>query len=304
MHRDGGLPLTSSLESEVRAAFAETANPDGLSGEALCRALGDIKAKKRALTDAIADAGYRAPDNDSLAVLNWVDATFALWAEQSPLAEELQKSLQRLRPLAAAFALSDPRFFIPGGHALHRLLDVIHEGFLGWHASLGNNATGMLDGVREVIDRARSDFPSEPRVDEMLALVSSKIRGHHAQLQQLEGPLLEREFTSLGEDAYRITVANALNGILAEHEVPGSVAGFIKSDWYESGLKIAAEQGLQSDAWRNFLDTTALLADAVQPVDQSDAAAQERLYTAMQQLRATLSKQLVSLYPDADAAAA
>ena len=298
-----GLPLTRSLEGEVRASFAGAANPDGLTGEALCRALGDISAKNRPLSQAISEAGYRDPDGDGTAILDWVDATFALWSEQYPLATELQTILEKTRPLAAAFALTDPRFFIPGSHALHRLLDVIHQGFLGWHPGLGGNAAGMLDGVREVIERACSDFPSEPRVDEMLALLGQKIDGHHAQLQQLQGPLLERELTSLGDDAYRITVAGAMNNILAEHEVPGSVARFIKSDWYESGLRIAADQGLNSDAWRNFVDTTALLADAVQPVDRDDAAAQERLHTTMQQLPATLSKQLVSLQPDADAAA-
>ena len=63
-------------------------------------------------------------------------------------------------------------------------------------------------------DRRRQDlgqiFDIFLKLDEkLLALLGQKIDGHHAQLQQLQGPLLERELTSLGDDAYRITLAVA-----------------------------------------------------------------------------------------------
>jgi len=119
----------------------------------------------------------------------------------------------------------------------------------------------------------------------------------------LDDALLEREWTTLGDDAARLSVAKALNKILSQHELPGSVARFIKSDWLESGIQTVREQGFKSDAWRTFTDTTQLLAEAVQPVSRSDESGQRRLNTTMQQLPATLSKLLVSLQPDADAVA-
>ncbi len=297
------LPLTRSLEAEVRAEFAITPVSEGLSGSALVKVLSDIDPQGQPLVTALSNAGYKNPDSDSQAVLRWIDATFAHWSSHYPLAPEMQELVLRASPLSAAFALADNRFYVPGGHALHRLLDVIHSGFLGWYAGLGPSAVSMLDGAREVMERVRSDFPSEPRVDEMLALLRGKMEGHHQQLGQLDDVLLEREWTTLGDGAIHLAVAKTLNNILAQNELPGSVARFIKSDWFESGVQTAGQQGLNSDAWHAFIDTTQLLAEAVQPVDRTDEPGQRRLNTTMQQLPATLSKHLVSLQPDADAVA-
>ena len=297
------LPLTRSLEADVRAEFAVTPVSEGLSGSGLIKVLGDLDVHGESLLAGLSEAGYKNPDSDSEAVIRWVDATFNHWARHFPLAPQMQALVERMRAMAAAFALTDARFYVPGGHALHRLLDVIHSGFQGWHAGLGSSATSMLEGAGDVVERACSDFPSEPRVDEMLALLREKMAGHHRQLEQLDDALLEREWTTLGNDAARLSVAKALNKILSQHELPGSVARFIKSDWLESGIQTVREQGFKSDAWRTFTDTTQLLAEAVQPVSRSDESGQRRLNTTMQQLPATLSKLLVSLQPDADAVA-
>ena len=297
------MPLTRSLEADVRAEFAIAPVSDGLSGTGLVDVLGSLDPGDQSLPEALSRAGYKNPDSDSEAVLRWIDATFDHWASHYPLAQEMQALVRRTSPLAAAFALQDTRFYVPGGHGLHRLLDVIHNGFLGWHAGLGANAKGMLDGAREVIERTRSEFPSEPRVDEMLRLLRDKMAGHHRQLEQLDEVLLEREWSNLGDDAVRLSVTLMLNEVLAGNELPGSVARFIKSDWFESGVKTARQEGLSSDAWQAFTDTTQLLAEAVQPVDRGDDAGQRRLSTTMLQLPATLSRHLVSLQPDSDAVA-
>lgn len=297
------LPLTRSLEADVRAEFAVTPISEGLSGSALVKVLGDLNVQGESLLAALSEAGYKNPDSDSEAVIRWVDATFNHWTSHFPLAPEMQALVEGMRPMAAAFALTDARFYVPGGHALHRLLDVIHSGFQGWHAGLGASAISMLEGAGDVVERACSDFPSEPRVDEMLALLREKMEGHHRQLEQLDDVLLEREWTTLGDDAARLSVAKALNKVVSEHELPGSVARFIKSDWFESGVQTVREQGFKGDAWRTFTDTTQLLAEAVQPVSRNDESGQRRLNTTMQQLPTTLSKLLVSLQPDADAVA-
>ena len=287
----------------MRAEFAITPLSEGLSGSALVKVLSDVDPQGQPLVAALSNAGYKNPDSDSEAVLRWVDATFAHWSSHYPLAPEMQELVLKASPLAAAFALADNRFYVPGGHALHRLLDVIHSGFLGWHADLGSSAVTMLEGAREVMERVRSDFPSEPRVDEMLALLRGKMEGHHQQLGQLDDVLLEREWTTLGDGAIRLSVAKTLNKILVKNELPGSVARFIKSDWFKSGVQTARLQGFNSDAWHAFIDTTQLLAEAVQPVDRTDEPGLRRLNTTMQQLPATLSKHLVNLQPDADAVA-
>lgn len=297
------LPLTRSLETEVLSAFAVPARGEGLKSESLIAALEALQANDISLTQAIADAGFMQANAESQAILDWVESIFDHWSTAYPTSPELQLALQQARSLAAAFALKDSRFFVPGGHALHRLLDTAHQGLIGWHKGLGDAGSAAFESTRELLERARRNFPSEPQVDEALELFTQKITTHRAQLARLDTILLEREAATLGESASRISVALALNDILAKHAVPGSVARFIKSDWYESGVLIIARYGDGSSEWRNFINTTQLLADAVQQVKRDDVQAQQRLQNTMQQLPGTLSRQLLSLNPDTDATA-
>lgn len=297
------LPLTRSLETEVLSAFAVSMRAEGLKAESLIAALEALQTSDIALTQALTDAGFMQANAESQAILDWIEAVFEHWGSAYPTSPELQRLLQQARSLAAAFALHDSRFFIPGGHALHRLLDTIHQGLAGWHKGLGDASGAAFESARDAIVRARRNFPSESQVDEALELLNQKIQTHRAQLERLDAPLLEREATTLGDAISRITVALALNDILAKHAVPGSVARFIKSDWYESGILMIARYGDGSSEWRNFINTTQLLVDAVQQVKHDDVQGQQRLQNTMQQLPGTLSRQLLSLQPDADAAA-
>ena len=297
------LPLTRSVEADVLAVFSVPTRTEGLKIETLLSALGGIETTDSSLNDALSDAGFKQATSDNQPVLDWIDAVFAHWKTAYPLAPELHVVLQQARSLAAAFALRDRRFFIPGGHVLHRLLDAIHNGFAGWHKALGGAAISALDGARDALVRSRQDFPSEEQVAEALEILSQKIQAHEQQLQQLGRVLMDREAITLCDEAAQITAAVAINEILAEHEVPGSVARFIKSDWYESGVLIINRNGEQSDDWRNFMSTTQLLVDAVQPVGINDAPGQSRLQTTMHQLPATLARQLLSLAPNDDAIA-
>ena len=297
------LPLTRSVEADVLAVFSVPTRTEGLKIETLLSALGGIETTDSSLNDALSDAGFKQATSDNQPVLDWIDAVFAHWTTAYPLAPELHVVLQQARSLAAAFALRDSRFFIPGGHVLHRLLDAIHNGFAGWHKALGGAAISALDGARDALVRSRQDFPSEEQVAEALEILSQKIQAHEQQLQQLGRVLMYREAITLCDEAAQITAAVAINEILAEHEVPGSVARFIKSDWYESGVLIINRNGEQSDDWRNFMSTTQLLVDAVQPVGINDAPGQSRLQTTMHQLPATLARQLLSLAPNDDAIA-
>jgi multidrug efflux pump subunit AcrA (membrane-fusion protein) len=299
---DDRLSLTRSLEAEVRAAYAVESR-EGLNRSALLAALENLRPERQTIEAALKSAGFMPPDAEDAPILHWVDSVFEHWHAHYPLAGDLHAILDNARPLAAAFALKDSRFFTPGAHALHRLLDVMHEGFAGWYDGLGGNSRNALEGAREAIERARRNFPSEPEVDSTLELLSQKISGHAAQLARLDPILLERETATMGEDIARIESAIVINELLEAHQVPGSVARFMKSDWFESGIIIAEREGVQSDAWRSFQATTQLLVDAVQPVTSGDPEGQNRLQQTMQHLPGTLSRQLHSLQPDSDAVA-
>jgi|GEM_PF-826004 len=303
MQDEDRLPLTSTIEAEIRSAFAVPYREGGMGRSALLAALEKLDPTEQTLEAALAGAGFMPSNADDAPILRWIDATFSHWQARYPLDNALQNPIAHIRPLAASFALTDDRFFIPGGHGLHRLLDAIHNGLNGWQASLGGSSQNALEGVREAVQRARRDFPSEPQVDNTLAAFQQKLRSHEAQLKQLDQVLLEREAATLVDDSARLRTAIAINQLLVAHQVPGSVARFLKSDWLESGIIIARRHGFDSDAWRNYIRTSQLLVDAVQPVAEDDLDGQQRLQQTMQQLPQTLARQLESLQPDSDAVA-
>ena len=291
--------LAGFISEEQRESHGEKT----LSEIVLWDALAHLEPDQTNLLDALAQDGYEAIDSDSAAILSWIDATFTCWEHEVTLAPEAQQLANRFRPIAAAFALTDSRFFTPGAHGLHRLVDVFYDFLKGWHGGLGDKALYRLTTAADIMDRIRHDFPSEPRVDEARIFFEQKIGEHHAQLEKLDTLLLERELANLGADAIRQAAAWLLNTEITQVELPESVAQFIASDWYESGVCIAQEHGFDSTQWRTFTDTTQLLVDVVQPVSRTNSDELHRLYMTMQQISITLSKQLVSLKHDAEAVA-
>lgn len=291
--------LAGFISEEQRESHGEKT----LSEIVLWDALANLEPDQTNLLDALAQDGYEAIDSDSAAILSWIDATFTCWEREVTLAHEAQQLANRLRPIAAAFALTDSRFFTPGAHGLHRLVDVFYDFLKGWHGGLGDTALYRLTTAADILDRIRHDFPSEPKVDEARIFFEQKIGEHHAQLEKLDTLLLERESANLGADAIRQAAAWLLNTEITQVELPESVAQFIASDWYESGVCIAQEHGFDSTQWRTFTDTTQLLVDVVQPVSRTNSDELRRLHITMQQISITLSKQLVSLKNDAEAVA-
>lgn len=278
------LPLTRSLQAEVLSAFAVPERAEGLDTPSLITALETTHTTDTSLTQGLARAGYMQASAHDQAVIDWIDAVFEQWTRVYPLPRELNDCLQSTRAMAAAFALEDSRFFVPGGHVLHRLLDLVHSGLTGWHRDLGEAGNAAFDSAKDVLQGAWRDFPSESRVEEALDLLKQQVKAHCATLAGLDTALLARETEAMGVDLSSLSTALALNDILAEHLVPGSVARFIKSDWYESGVLTMTRHGEDSGEWRNFINTTQLLVDAVQPVKLNDMRGQERLQNTMQQL--------------------
>lgn len=281
------LALTESLEGEVRAAFAVDTSTTGLpTGETLA-ALKTLNTRSRALDAALALDGARANAQDQ-AILNWVDSVFDYWQEHFPMAAELMEVLNQTRPLAAAFALSDKQFFIPGGHGAHRLLDLIHDGFIGWHAGLGASAQSVPKHIEDCLNNARQDFPNEFRVDTVIAALTRVINDHQSRLGEMESVLLQREATLLGDTGRKLEVAHALNGFLRSYRIPRVVEQFIRADWYPAGIKIAEQHNFNSEAWLGYLETTRHLFEAMQPQEQSSEINQETIKALPQQLATQL----------------
>ena len=254
---DGHLVLTRSLEIEVRTAFASQPRTEGLTGEALIEALSTLQiAENQTLLIALADRGHELVASEPAAVLDWVDAAFAGWSAHYSLELELTGLIQRVRPLAAAFACSEDRFFTPGAHALHRLLDTLYEGFAGWSSDLGESARSAVEAVEEIIQRCLQDFPSEPAVDHTVQLLEQKISGYSSQLARLDAGLIEREATAMVGAVTRRAVGEQISQKLGNAIFPDKLATFIGGDWFETGIGLATNLGTNNDVWQQYVEIT------------------------------------------------
>jgi hypothetical protein len=189
-------------------------------------------------------------------VLDWVDATFAHWPARYSLEPTLTGLIQRIRPLAAAFACCEDRFFTPGAHALHQLLDTLYEGFAGWSSDLGEIVRPAVDTVDEIIQRCIQDFPSEPAVDHTLQLLEQKISAYSGQLERLDSGLIEREATAMANTVARRTVSEEVSHKLGDTTFPGKLAAFISGDWFEAGVALVKNLGTDNDVWQQHAEIT------------------------------------------------
>ena len=254
---DDRLPLTRSLEVEVRTAFALPSQAEGLTGEALIEALATLRmAHDQTLLSTLTNQGHELVASEPAAVLDWIDAVFARWQSHYSLDPELAELLLAVRPLAAAFACSEDRFFTPGAHALHRLLDTLHEGFAGWSSDLGKTARPAVDAVGEIIQRCLQDFPSEPAVDHTLQLLEQKIGGYSGQLARLDAGLIEREATAMASAVARRAVGEQVSQKIGNATVPSKLAEFIGGDWFEAGVALAKNLGTDNDVWQQYGEIT------------------------------------------------
>jgi hypothetical protein len=251
---DGHLVLTRSLEVEVRTAFASQLRTEGLTGEALIEALSTLQiAENQTLLSALADRGHDLVASEPAAALDWVDATFAHWPARYSLEPALTSLIQRIRPLAAAFACCEDRFFTPGAHALHRLLDTLYEGFAGWSPDLGESARPAVD---EIVQRCLKDFPSEPAVDHTLQLLEHKISAYSGQLERLDSGLIEREATAMAGTVARRAVGEEISHKLGDTTFPDKLAAFIAGDWFEAGVALVKNLGTDNDVWQQHGEIT------------------------------------------------
>jgi hypothetical protein len=254
---DDRLPLTRSLEVEVRTAFALPSQAEGLTGEALIEALATLQmAQDQTLLSTLANQGHELVASEPAAVLDWIDAVFARWQSHYSLDPEVAELLLAIRPLAAAFACSEDRFFTPGAHALHRLLDTLYEGFAGWSSDLGKTARPAVDAVGEIIQRCLQDFPSEPAVDHTLQLLEQKIGGYAGQLERLDAGLIEREATAMASAVARRAVGEQVSQKIGNATVPSKLAEFIGGDWFEAGVALAKNLGTDNDVWQQYGEIT------------------------------------------------
>ena len=110
----------------------------------------------RAQTEAIGDPSLPPPSQ--VAVLEWLQDSYELWAENFPIEQPLAAQIRKLLPCTGALIISDESFLVPGSHPMHQLFDTIHDSAIGWQAALGRAAQSLEQLISLAIEQTDNWF--------------------------------------------------------------------------------------------------------------------------------------------------
>ncbi len=301
------LPLPCSLRDLVNRNFPhEDPGPDAklLDADALAArvraACEEGETPLKVLRRQGKDDDGDVPRATDASTIEWVTLAFEGWERDYPVEGTMRGALRRLLPLAAAVALRDERFFQPGEHPLHRLLDQLQASATGWQERL-DRAGQMLEqrvqrGVEQALkwhDDPDTDFAA---VAEELAAATERDEERAARMvRRLE----ETEEAAARMRLARREAGRLLNQGLASYPLPAAIAEFIKGPWYDSLQLVALRHGTSSSEWREAGRITDQLMASVQPPEGNTT---DRSSEALRKLSADLRQWLLSLEHDSAAA--
>lgn len=240
-----------------------------------------------------------APAAADAATIEWVVLAFDRWQRDFPVEAPLSDTLRRLLPLAAAVALREQRFFTPGDHPLHLLLDRLQHSAVGWQARLERAGQMLQQRIERAVERALQWFDDgstdfEAIAAELAAAAERDEQRAARMVQRLE----ETEAAAVKSRRARREAARLVNEGLAACELPVAVGEFLKGPWHDSLQLVALRYGTESQEWREVNRITRQLMDSVQPRNVID----DQGHAALRRLSGELRHWLISLQHDADAA--
>lgn len=303
------IPMVGSLKHCVEACFPQPSRSDqeeSATGAELLRCLAEIADAEAGLVEAVETALARQQHSRVLtpehyAILAWIEASFEHWQSNFPLEEPLLKHVRRLRALAAAQALEDPRFFTPGTHALHTLLDNLQQGAVGWQARLGD-AGKILEWRFDRTVAGSLRWFTERSTD--LARIAAEVASANQRERARAGRLIDRLLQSaLAErelvQAQQIA-ARTINRYLSRHRLPEFIGEFLTGAWCESAAIVIQRFGAGSGEWHRMQRIMALLVDSLQPVGEAAGRTRAQLEKGSALLARELRRWLLSLENNAD----
>ena len=248
-------------------------------------------------TEAIGDPAL--PTIEQTAILRWVGAAFDHWEQAFPLDPVLAARLRRLKPVAAAMALVEPDFSIPGAHPLHRILDSLQLGAVGWQATLGRAGQVLENQVSTTVDKVLTWFDDGgPDLETTCSEVIAATRKDIARAGRMTQRMIEAEQGRGKTQQAKRQAADMINRALREYRVPPAIGKFLKGHWYESAQLILLKFGRESPEWQQLSALTGDLLDSVQPTETDDTERRQYLFEAVTRLPKELKRWLISLQHD------
>ncbi len=258
------FPLSRSLHSAVLDKYAPEHSVDE-AGLALDEILDYLKKIDNfelptleailEQTEAIGDPGL--PSGEQIALINWFEAALSHWEEHYPVEEPLASEFKKLRPLAAALAITDPTFSTPGAHSFHLLMDTIGLSLVGWHSHLGRAGQNLERMVRDTTATMAALLEGDAvvlkTIYETILATTTKDRG---RAQRMSQRIAEAELGRLKTSLAKEQAAQMINTAMQRHQVPITIGTFLKGPWFESAQLVLLRYGVESAQWAGMAKTT------------------------------------------------
>lgn len=241
----------------------------------------------------------RMPNPSLMAILQWLQDAFALWEEGFPIEEPVGSQLQLLVPAVAAEAISNDRFFVPGEHRLHQLLDTLHNSAIGWQPQLGRAGLALEQLITTAIEDLSTWLDSDGVDLELLCDdLISKANKDQSRAHRMTQRLVETEKGKFKTASARWKSAQMINLALADHKATAEIGGFLRGPWYESAQLVLLKFGADSPQWAQMSDTTLALLDSLQIDQATDKDGRQHLFEAVTKLPKDIKRWLLSLHMD------
>ncbi|NND67403.1 MAG: DUF1631 family protein [Halioglobus sp.] len=253
-----------------------------------------------AQTEAIGDPAV--PSREHTAILTWLGRAFELWEREYPLEAPLPGQLRNLKPLCTALALFDDRFLQPGAHPMHQFLDILHARAVGWQPSLDRVAAVLEQQIAVASDHARTWFDNE---DLDLANVrdefSAAIERDQARAARMTQRVIDTERGKVKTIGAKGEAVRMLNAAIEKYAVPRDIEDFIKGPWYSSAQLLLLKFGPESEQWLKMSETTDLLMDSLQSLEDATEERRQYIFKVVTQLPKEMRRWLLSLHHDTEA---
>jgi hypothetical protein len=238
---------------------------------------------------------------EQTAILAWTDEAHRDWTSRYALAAPLSDQLRKIRPLAAALALSDDAFMMPGAHPLHRLLDTVVTNGIGWDREVARSDI-FANLVMQATEASLAWF--EDRGTDLAAIYetftneSNRVRSRALRMAQR---CVEAEQGRVKTARSREVAAKMINTCLAEHPVTPAIGEFLKGPWYESAQLVLLKFGETSRQWEAMSKTTLDLVESLKPIDTVSAERKQEIFDLVTSLPKEVKRWLLSLHQDVQA---
>lgn len=304
------IPFPCSLKQKVTAELAPqdaALSTDSLSRETL---VGFLAKSKDTDSSPLATIKRRAAKEnrkphlrpEDQAALTWICEAFDEWEEHYPLEQPLKDHIHRLLPLAIAMALKDDAFYTPGSHPLHRLLDALQNGAVGWQMRLDRAGQMLEQRIQRAVEKALDWFNND-RLD--IAAITQELLAANerdaARAQRMVQRLAETEEARLKTLSARRDAARDINAGLEQYELPAAIGEFLKGPWYDSAQLVLVKHGADSREWQQMCRATLHLMESVQAPEDAGDAGRDRQEQILRHLPGELRRWLLSLEHDSDA---